>query len=295
MALSARHVEIFIAIMRAGSLTEAARQLHISQPAVTKSLQHAEQRLGYPLFQRLGGRLQPTPEAKALFKAAQDVEHSLQRLNQLGLRMAALEHGMLEIMAPPALAQELLPIQISQFQQNYPQLQIQLNVQQNADIANHIAQGEAELGIVHFPTDAPELAMESLGNSSIVALIRQEHPLASSDVLTRDQLINAPVIWCSGNTWWAQLMARELPGLKREKCQNQVNYFAVACRMATQGLGIALVDRYSIPYLLPSDCKVLPVVPEIHVSLGIIYRRYQALSQPAKLFIKALRKTMFSD
>ncbi|WP_163835359.1 LysR family transcriptional regulator [Spartinivicinus ruber] len=292
MFLSARHIEIFIAIMRAGSLSEAARQLHISQPAVTKSLQHAEQRLGYPLFQRLGGRLQPTPEAKTLFNAAQDVERSLLRLNQLGQRMATLEQGTLELMAPPALAQELLPSQISQFQQRFPQLHIRLDVQQNAGITNRIAQGEAELGIVHFPADNPGLMIESLGNSCIVALMQQDHPLASSEVLTRKQLMNASVIWCSGNTWWANLIARELPGLKQEKSQNQVNYFSVACRMAAQGLGIALVDRYSIPSLIPRDCKVLPIVPEIHVSSGVVYRRYQALSQPARLFINALREVL---
>ena len=61
-----RHIEIFQAIRQTGSVSAAAQLLHVSQPAVTKVLQHAELQLGFPLFLRVRGKLQPTPEALAL-------------------------------------------------------------------------------------------------------------------------------------------------------------------------------------------------------------------------------------
>ena len=61
-----RHIEIFQAIRQTGSVSAAAQLLHVSQPAVTKVLQHAELQLGFPLFLRIRGKLQPTPEALAL-------------------------------------------------------------------------------------------------------------------------------------------------------------------------------------------------------------------------------------
>ena len=59
-----RHIEVFHAIMQAGSVSGAAQLLHISQPAVTKVLQHAELQLGLQLFDRVRGKLVPTPEAQ---------------------------------------------------------------------------------------------------------------------------------------------------------------------------------------------------------------------------------------
>jgi len=64
--MNLRQLEVFNAIMRFGSVTGAARELGVSQPAVSKILRHAEDQLGMRLFERLNGRLQPTMEAKAI-------------------------------------------------------------------------------------------------------------------------------------------------------------------------------------------------------------------------------------
>ncbi len=61
-----RHIEVFQAIRQAGSVSGAAQLLHVSQPAVSKVLQHAEQQLGFPLFLRVRGKLLATPEALEL-------------------------------------------------------------------------------------------------------------------------------------------------------------------------------------------------------------------------------------
>ena len=61
-----RHIEIFDAIWRTGSLTEAAETLHVSQPAASKLLANAEAQLGFKLFERVKGRLRATREAEVL-------------------------------------------------------------------------------------------------------------------------------------------------------------------------------------------------------------------------------------
>ena len=68
--LSYRQVEVFHAIMMAGSVSGAAERLGLSQPSVSKTLQTMEYDLGYLLFDRIKGRLQPTEEARALLQEA---------------------------------------------------------------------------------------------------------------------------------------------------------------------------------------------------------------------------------
>ncbi len=65
--MNLRQMEVFHAIMRSGSVTGAARQLNVSQPAISATLRHCEAQLGMKLFERAGSGLQPTPEAHAIF------------------------------------------------------------------------------------------------------------------------------------------------------------------------------------------------------------------------------------
>lgn len=61
-----RHIEVFNAVMLTGTVSRAARLISVSQPAVSRILQHAELQLGFALFQRSKGRLVATPEALTL-------------------------------------------------------------------------------------------------------------------------------------------------------------------------------------------------------------------------------------
>ena len=72
--MNIRQIEIFRAVMQAGSITGAAHLLHVSQPGVSRMLAHIELQLGLALFERTRGKLRPTPEAQALYRAylAQD-------------------------------------------------------------------------------------------------------------------------------------------------------------------------------------------------------------------------------
>ena len=63
-----RHIEVFQAVMETGSMSAAARLIHLTQSAVSRSVANAELQLGYPLFHRVGGRLVPTTEGLALFE-----------------------------------------------------------------------------------------------------------------------------------------------------------------------------------------------------------------------------------
>ncbi len=77
MDIQHRHIEVFRAVMAAGSLTAAAGLLHTSQPTLSRDLARLEQLLGYALFERERGRLKPTARARALFD---EVERSFQGL-----------------------------------------------------------------------------------------------------------------------------------------------------------------------------------------------------------------------
>ena len=107
LVMRLRHIEIFQAIRQAGSISGAAQLLHVSQPSVTKVLQHAEAQLGFALFQRIKGKLVITPEALALEREVSKVTVSLDGVRRLAESLRREPGQTLRIGATPTLASSL--------------------------------------------------------------------------------------------------------------------------------------------------------------------------------------------
>src|SRR4051812_49642096 len=103
--INLKHVEVFHAIMRTGSVTAAARLLHVTQPAVSAMLKHFENRLQMKLFERAGGRLVPTPEAQALLPDVAGIYNPLQGHQPPGQGLGRGPPGRLSDRPPPPVPQ----------------------------------------------------------------------------------------------------------------------------------------------------------------------------------------------
>ena len=99
--INLRHVEVFYAIMRAGSITAAARVLNVTQPAVSVALRQLEARLRMKLFDRSGGRLQPTPEARALLPDVAEIFGRIGAVERLSQDLASGARGVFTVAATP--------------------------------------------------------------------------------------------------------------------------------------------------------------------------------------------------
>jgi DNA-binding transcriptional LysR family regulator len=104
-----RHIEVFHAIMQVGTISGAAQVLHISQPAVTKVLQHAELQLGMPLFERVRGKLYPRPEAHRLFVETEKLHRDLQGIRRLAASLKGRAVETVRLVSTPTIAVSVLP------------------------------------------------------------------------------------------------------------------------------------------------------------------------------------------
>src|SRR3569833_2846759 len=78
-----RHIEVFNAVMLTGSVSGAARLVNVTQPAVSRTLQHAEVQLGFALFHRVKNRLVPTTEALTLYPHVERLFANLDEVQRL--------------------------------------------------------------------------------------------------------------------------------------------------------------------------------------------------------------------
>ena len=102
--MNLRHIEVFHAVYVNGTISAAAKALNVSQPSVSKVLKHAEGRLGFPLFQRIGGRLTPSDEGHILFKEVDDLYRRIGAVNMTAKNLRGGGDGHIRLAVPPALA-----------------------------------------------------------------------------------------------------------------------------------------------------------------------------------------------
>ena len=131
MDISLRHIEVFRAIMQAGSVTGAARLLFTSQPTVSRELARLEALSGLRLFDREGGRLLPTAQAMLLFEEVERAYVGLERINSLAQSMRRFEHGQLSITCLPLFSQTLLPRVCQRFLQAHPGIGLSITAQES--------------------------------------------------------------------------------------------------------------------------------------------------------------------
>jgi DNA-binding transcriptional LysR family regulator len=112
--------------MECGGVTQAAQRLRISQPAASKMLRQAEERLGFPLFVREGKRLVPTAEAHALLPEWLGATAALDGVSRLADALRKGRSGRLTIAAVPVLATALLPEAVQAFRTTQPGILVSL-------------------------------------------------------------------------------------------------------------------------------------------------------------------------
>lgn len=291
VAVNLRHIEVFHALMRSSSMTEAARRLHVSQPAISTVLKHAEQRLGMKLFQRAGGRLFPTPEAIALFP---DVEHIFTRLEALsrsarGLRDAA--SGVISVAASPTLANVLLPAAIAAFTAERPQVRVQLRTLPTAQIIGGVRDRATDLGLIYEPA-APideDISTETVGSFRVGCVLPRTHPLAERESIRPEDLRGLPLITFGAHTPLGGRLAAAFveAGVPFEVLVDSSSS-STSVFLAAAGAGIALVDSTGALGEAFPTLTVRSFLPRIESRVLLLHARDRPRSRLAAAFARKL-------
>ena len=124
--MNLRQIEVFRAVMLAGSVTDAARLLHVSQPGISRMLAHIELQLGLRLFERKKGRLLPTPEAQALYAEVSEVYGGIRRVTERADELKSGARLSLRVLASPSTALVAVPRAVAALASEFPAARIYL-------------------------------------------------------------------------------------------------------------------------------------------------------------------------
>jgi DNA-binding transcriptional LysR family regulator len=285
-----RQLEVFEAVMRTGSVSEAARALSVSQPAVTKSLRLAEQAAGFVLFRRVRGRLFPSPEAETLLPQVERMRSDLGAISLLIRQLRDGNAGSVTVAAVGSVAHPFITPAVAQFTRERPNIRVEVMILPTATVADRVAQSQADFGVVHQPTDNPYLDGEVICQAEGICVMPKKHPLAQRKTVAARDLLNEPLICYREDTAIGWLVRKALSAAgERRDVDIVINQSQQALDLVEAGAGIAVMDPFLLLAASRPALTGVPFRPAIPNRLRIIRARERPRSRAAAQLERVVR------
>jgi len=277
--MRARQLEVFVAVMRAGSITAAARMLNISQPALSQILMHAEDELGFALFTREKGRLHPTPEALELLPDAEALFGGLEGLRRKTADLRLGRSGLVRIAASPPPAMSFLPRVLAAYRAAHSNIVLRAHVAPVASLVTMLRAGDAALALALDDDLPPDIEVEPLGGTRFACLLPEGHRLTNVEALRLADLQLEPLISYRNATRPHHELSHlaRAQGLRFEPLL-EIDLSITAVGFVQAGLGIAVVDSL-LPWTQFSGIAVRPLLDDARLPLSLLTLRGRTLSR----------------
>ncbi len=292
--MNLRQLEVFYAIMQAGTVSGAARLLHVSQPNVTRVLAHTEQQLGFALFERVKGRLVPTQEAKALLPEAEKVYQQLGQFRSLTNKVKqGTQH--LRIGAPPVLAAHLLAPTVALLSKEHG-ISFELLTANRDELCSGLLKHELDVAIAFGEETPPALMGHVLLKENLALIAPKSAAIPAEKTVILEELIShdLPIIGLDSRDPLGLLLHQTLSA-RDEHYQHAITVrsYSAAAELVKHQAGFAIVDPWTAKQYRQDDAvSVHTLEPNMSFSVSILFAEHTPQSIATKQFITALKQQM---
>ena len=267
--LTLRQLRILSAVTKTGSMAGAARQLHVTPPAITVQMQQLEEAAGLPLIERLGEGTTPTSAGEVLLKAAHRIEALLAECDQEIAQLKGIEGGRVTA-GVVSTAKYFAPKALAAFRQKHPGVDLRLSVRNREETIATLRDLAVDVAIMGRPPENLDLESVVLGDHPHIIIAAGDHPLAGIPITIpglagETFFIREPG---SGTRMLMESLFQEVgftPNVGMEIGSNETIKQAVIA-----GLGIAFISAHTVAVELAdrrlTELRVagLPVVRKWH-------------------------------
>jgi DNA-binding transcriptional LysR family regulator len=292
MNLGLRQLETFRLFARTQSVTETARLMRVSQPAISQTLKELEVQFGFSLFVRSNGRTRLTVEANNVLPDVERLFAQMATLRGKAEELKDMRAGALSVASVPSFTARILPTALQAFRAERSQVKLRLEVFTASDVVRQIRQEYCDIGFAFMPLDEAGVAVQPLLRMSMVCLLPAAHRLASKSVITAADLEHETIIVHGAQT---------TPGfVLRESLRSEVENFQIlttnqsiaSLHMVQCGMGIA----FAHPLVLPSDplgqVAAIPYERDVPLTFAMLYSRNRPVSRLVMQFEAILRRSI---
>lgn len=283
-----RQIECFRAVMHTGSMTLAAAELHTSQPNISRAIALLQRETQLILFERIGLRLVPKPEAYALLKEVDRIYVGLQTIREAADRIRTLGVDGLRIAVSPAIGISLVPRILQVFRGLRPHVPVVVHTTDSATICKWVSSGYCELGMVSYVALPQEVDSELVYADRAVCIVPRGHRLARKRKVVPSDLAGESFISLSPPDVVRAAIDRVFDPEVR-KLEIETSLAATVCAMVARGLGVSIVEPQVLSELGLSGVHSLVFEPEIYFRCHLVRARQQPAQALVADFLEAMR------
>jgi DNA-binding transcriptional LysR family regulator len=283
--------EAFVKVMETGSISLAADQLFITQPAVTKRIHSLEDYFGVKLFESAGRGVQATHAAHSLLPKVKNW------LNELGDIHHTLSHeqgeirGKLKIGTSHHIGLHHLPQHLRHYVQQYPDVTLDVHFVDSEQAHEQVISGDLELAFLTLPPEGHDrLNYVTIWNDPLVFVAAPFHPLAQQKNLSLHDLLDYPSLLPSAQTYTTQITLAEFEkqGVK-PKISMSNNPLESIRMLVSIGLGWSVLPQT----LVNQELQQLDINLEMHRQLGMVWHPGRTQSKAAQALVDLMRQRPF--
>lgn len=287
------NLQAFLAVAAAGSFSNAAEQLFLTQPAISKRVSQLETELGVKLFDRIGRSIKLTEAGVSLQRRATNILMDLEDAKREISNLSHIVAGKIVLGTSHHIALHRLSPLLKHFNQTYPQVELDLRFLDSERISALVERGEIELGIITLPnSEQSPLHTIPIWKDELQIVCGQTHPLASKHDIDLPYLLQHPVILPDARTYTRAIIEASF-GITSDQFNERLvtNNLETIRVLVEAGLGWSI-----LPKTLITDSLVMLQAGKLRLSrnLGLVLHKGRSLSHAAQVMIEIIKSDMDS-
>ncbi|WP_051677593.1 LysR family transcriptional regulator [Bradyrhizobium sp. URHD0069] len=268
-----RQVEAFRAIMKSGSASSAAGILGVTQPAVSRLISELEKTIGFSLFDRSRGRLDPTPECRIFYADVERTFVGLEVLKHSASQIRERGAGIVRIANMPGIGLPIVSRAVTAFRRIHPDVSVAAQLMSTAEVWTAVATRQVDIGVAPKEIDFSGIEYQPFSGDAAMCAMSPQHKLATKDIITPADLHNVEYIAHTPAAKMRRAVADLMEGggykfnvvAETPMCMTLLS-------MVSAGVGVGLVNPMCIEGLGSIDLVLRPFKPVIPCDFFLGFR-----------------------
>jgi DNA-binding transcriptional LysR family regulator len=298
MNITLRQLRAFAEVARRESFTEAAKQLHLSQSAVSAQIRELERQIGFGLLDRTTRRVVLSASGGHLLELSERVLHDVDSALSEAKGLLDKSRGRVIVAASPLAAVTILPAMISAFARSFPEVHIELRDVLTDQILQSVRSGTVDIGIGTFEKSETELELSALYEDVLGVVMPNNSPLVTRRSLCWRDLKGQPMIVLSRSSAFRPLIDSTLRSQSIEPGETrfEVGYMGTAVALVEAGLGISVLPERAAALIKHRRARFRRLTaPVVSRPMTLVTRAGRALSPAASAFVNCLSTIGFAS
>lgn len=290
--LSARQIEVFLAVMNYGSVTAAAASLNVSQPSVSRILERFEIEAGFKAFDRRKGRIFPTTEAELFHREVKFTYEGLDYLNVVAKEIREHKRGFLRIGVFPGFANSWITNRLDKYIKGKDDVRVSVIPIPSSNIIEAVSRQTIDIGISLLASDRYGLQCEQLATIDSVCILDSSHPLCKKEIINASDLSGEKFISLSNLEKSRSTIDHLFDNLGMERRISIVSAQASSiCFMVARGFGLSIVNRVTAEEYKFLGYEIREFFPSIEHNYYLI----SSTNKPSSGLINEFRQMLLDE